>query len=108
MPIQSFTAEVCGYRHLTHDVREISLRLREPATIAFKAGQFISYEIQQEGKKFPLTRPYSIISPPSRHASSALLLNLLPGGPGSSHLFNLRSGATTQLQTPAGAFSLHA
>ena len=107
MPIQSFTAEVCGYRDLTHDVREITFGLREPAAIAFKAGQFISFEIQQEGKKFPLTRPYSIVSPPSRHDSLDLLLNLVPGGPGSSYLFNLRAGDITQFKGPAGAFYLH-
>ncbi|HEY3198503.1 MAG TPA: FAD-binding oxidoreductase [Nitrospirales bacterium] len=107
MPIQSFEAEVCGHRDLTHDVREIAVRLRDPATIAFKAGQFISFEIQQEGKKFPLTRPYSIASPPSRSDTLDLLLNLVPGGPGSSYLFSLAAGDVTQFKGPAGAFYLH-
>jgi CDP-4-dehydro-6-deoxyglucose reductase, E3 len=107
MPVQSFTAEVYGYRDLTHDVREITFGLRDPATIAFKAGQFISFEIQQEGKKFPLTRPYSIVSPPSRQDSLDLLLNLVPGGPGSTYLFNLRASDITQFKGPAGAFYLH-
>jgi len=107
MPIQSFTAEVYGYRDLTHDVREITFGLRDPASIAFKAGQFISFEIEHEGKKFPLTRPYSIVSPPSRHDSLDLLLNLVPGGPGSTYLFNLRAGDVTQFKGPAGAFYLH-
>lgn len=107
MPIQSFTAEVCGFRDLTHDVREIAFRLCEPATIAFKAGQFISFEIHQEGKKFPLTRPYSIASAPSRQDTLDLLLNLVPDGPGSTYLFNLRPGDVTQFKGPAGAFYLH-
>jgi CDP-4-dehydro-6-deoxyglucose reductase len=107
MPIHSFTAQVCGLRDLTHDVREITLRLHEPPTIAFKAGQFISFEIHQEGKKFPLTRPYSIASSPSRHDTLDLLLNLVPGGPGSGYLFSLRMGDITQFKGPAGAFYLH-
>jgi CDP-4-dehydro-6-deoxyglucose reductase len=107
MAIQSFKAEVCGFRDLTHDVREIAIRLRDPGTMAFKAGQFVSFEIHQEGKKFPLTRPYSVASPPSRPDTLDLLLNLVPGGPGSSYLFGLRAGDVTQFKGPAGAFYLH-
>jgi CDP-4-dehydro-6-deoxyglucose reductase, E3 len=107
MAIQSFKAEVCGFRDLTHDVREIAIRLRDPDTMAFKAGQFVSFEIHQEGKKFPLTRPYSVASPPSRPDTLDLLLNLVPGGPGSNYLFGLRAGDVTQFKGPAGAFYLH-
>jgi NAD(P)H-flavin reductase len=107
MPIQSFTAEVSGLRDLTHDVREISFTLRQPATMTFKAGQFVSFEIHQEGKKFPLVRPYSIASPPSRQDNLDLLLNLVPNGPGSTYLFGLRPGDVTEFKGPAGAFYLH-
>ena len=107
MPIASFTAETCAIRDLTHDVREITLRLIDPGSINFKAGQFISFEIHQEGKPIPLTRPYSIASPPSRKDTVDLLLNLVPGGPGSFYLFSLRPGDTTKFKGPAGAFYLH-
>jgi CDP-4-dehydro-6-deoxyglucose reductase len=107
MPVASFEAEVCAFRDLTHDVREITLRLLEPPSITFKAGQFISFEVHQDGKKFPLTRPYSIASPPSQKDTLDLLLNLVPGGPGSSYLFSLRPGDRTQFKGPAGAFYLH-
>jgi NAD(P)H-flavin reductase len=107
MPIQSFKAEVSKLRDLTYDVREITLRLRDPGTITFKAGQFISFEIRQESKKFPLTRPYSIASPPRQHDSVDLLFNLVPGGPGSNYLFSLGLGDTTEFKGPAGAFYLH-
>jgi CDP-4-dehydro-6-deoxyglucose reductase len=107
MPIQSFSAQVSGLRDLTHDVREISFTLQQPATMAFKAGQFVSFEIAQEGQKFPLVRPYSIASPPSRQDSLDLLLNLVPNGPGSTYLFGLQPGDVTQFKGPAGAFYLH-
>jgi CDP-4-dehydro-6-deoxyglucose reductase, E3 len=107
MPVISFGAEVCAFRDLTHDVREITVRLLDPPGITFKAGQFISFEVHQEGKKFPLTRPYSIASPPSRKDTLDLLLNLVPGGPGSSYLFSLQPGDRTQFKGPAGAFYLH-
>jgi CDP-4-dehydro-6-deoxyglucose reductase len=107
MPIESFGAEVCAFRDLTHDVREITFRLLQPPSIAFKAGQFISFEVHQEGKKIPLTRPYSIASSPSRKDTVDLLLNLVPGGPGSTYLFSLQPGDRTQFKGPAGAFYLH-
>jgi CDP-4-dehydro-6-deoxyglucose reductase len=93
-------------RNLTHDVREITLRLLEPTQIEFKAGQFISFEVVKEGIKFPLVRPYSIASPPSQRERVTLLLNLIPGGPGSTFLFGLKEGDETRFTGPAGSFYL--
>ena len=45
MPIEAFTAQVESIKNLTHDVRQLDLRLIEPKTIAFKPGQFISFEM---------------------------------------------------------------
>lgn len=107
MALQSFIAVVHRIRNRTHDVREITLRLTDPPRIAFKAGQFISFEIRKEGIRVPLVRPYSIASPPSRPETVDLLLNLVPRGPGSTYLFSLQEGDTTEFKGPAGAFYLH-
>ena len=107
MPIQKFTAEVWKIRDLTHDVREIMLRLVEPPRIAFKAGQFISFEVPKEGFPRPVTRPYSIASPPSQDNIVTLVLNLVVGGPGSTYLFRLKEGDETRFTGPAGNFYLH-
>lgn len=93
-------------RDLTHDVRELDLRLMEPPRITFKAGQFVSFEVGQNEKKQALIRPYSIASPPSRPDVLTLLFNLVPGGPGSTYLFNLKEGGETQFKGPAGTFRL--
>ena len=61
-----YTAEVARIDNLTQDVRAIELRLIEPATITFKAGQFVSFEVPKPGLPRPVTRPYSIASPPGR------------------------------------------
>ena len=45
MSIHTFTAQVESITELTHDVRQLDLRLIEPATIEFKPGQFISFEL---------------------------------------------------------------
>lgn len=104
--MNAFTAEVSRIQDLTHDVRAIELRLLEPASITFKAGQFVSFEVPKAGQSRPLTRPYSIASPPGQRDRILLVLNLVQGGPGSSYLFGLREGERTSFKGPAGAFYL--
>ena len=106
MPLQLFRAEVCRVRDLTHDVRELDLRLAEPPRITFKAGQFLSFEVGQDALKRTIIRPYSIASQPSRQDVITLLFNLVPGGPGSTYLFSLKEGDETQFKGPTGAFYL--
>jgi len=106
MPLQLFKATVCRVRDLTHDVREIDLRLVEPSKITFKAGQFLSFEVGQDALKRTIIRPYSIASPPSKVDVITLLFNLVPGGPGSTYLFSLKEGDDTQFKGPTGAFYL--
>ena len=99
-------AEVSRIEDLTHDVRAIDLRLLEPASITFKAGQFVSFEVPKNGQPRPVTRPYSIASTPEQRDRILLVLNLVQGGPGSTYLFGLREGGRTSFKGPAGAFSL--
>lgn len=104
--MQLFQAQVERIRDLTHDVREIELRLREPPAIAFKAGQFVSFEVGRDALNRTIVRPYSIASPPSQRERVLLLLNLVQGGPGSTYLFSLRVGDETQFKGTTGAFYL--
>lgn len=106
MPLQLFTARVGRVRDLTHDVRELDLRLGEPPRILFKAGQFLSFEVGRDARTRTLIRPYSIASPPSQADVVTLLFNLVPGGPGSTYLFSLKEGDETQFKGPTGAFYL--
>lgn len=106
MPLQPFTAHVSRIRDLTHDVRELDLRLMEPPQITFKAGQFLSFEVGQDEKTRTIIRPYSIASPPSRPDVITLLFNLIPGGPGSTYLFSLKEGDAATFKGPTGAFYL--
>ena len=106
MPLQRFRAQVERVRDLTYDVREIELRLKEPPAIAFKAGQFVSFEVGRDALNRTIVRPYSIASPPSQAERVLLVLNLVPGGPGSTYLFSLRVGDETEFKGPTGAFYL--
>ncbi len=104
--MNTFTAEVSRIQDLTHDVRALELRVLEPASITFKAGQFVSFEVPKEGQPRLVTRPYSIASSPEQRDRILLVLNLVQGGPGSSYLFSLREGDQTSFKGPAGAFYL--
>lgn len=106
MALQLFKAGVEGIRNLTHDVREIRFALIEPDEIAFKAGQFVSFEVVNPKTGRTVSRPYSILSPPSERETVTLLLNLVPGGPGSTYLFSLKKGDKAQFKGPAGNFYL--
>jgi len=104
--LQLFRAQVERIRDLTHDVREIELCLKEPPAIAFKAGQFLSFEVGRDALNRTIVRPYSIASPPGQQGRVLLVLNLVQGGPGSTYLFSLRVGDETQFRGPTGAFYL--
>jgi NAD(P)H-flavin reductase len=104
--MQLFTAKVAAIQDLTHDVRQIDLALLDPPEMTFIAGQFVSFEVDRPGFPLPATRPYSIASPPQHRRTIQLVLNRVPGGPGSGYLFGLSSGDHTQFKGPVGSFTL--
>lgn len=106
--MDTFTARVARTADLTHDVREIELRLLEPGRIRFAPGQFVSFEVERSGFAFPITRAYSVASSPDEDDRIELLLNLVPGGSGSGYLFGLEDGDETWFRGPAGSFVLTA
>jgi CDP-4-dehydro-6-deoxyglucose reductase, E3 len=104
--MQTNAAEVVRVHDLTHDVRELDLRLISPATLSFQPGQFISFEIPVEEKPYPMTRAYSIASPPSQQSVLTLVFNRVDHGPGSTFLFGLKPGDPIHFKGPAGSFRL--
>jgi ferredoxin-NADP reductase len=81
-----------------------SLFLRIPGGLAFRPGQFLSCLLPIGGER--LIRPYSMASSPEEPARIELLLNLVPGGPGSRYLFGLSPGARIDFTGPWGTFVL--
>ena len=104
--METFTAAVSRIRPLTHDVREIELTLIDPLHIDFAPGQFVSFEVERPNARTPATRAYSIASSANRRHAIELVLNHVPGGPGSEYLFGLQPGARTSFKGPVGTFVL--
>jgi len=87
-----------------HGADTRSLFLGLPVPLDFRPGQFISCQLPVGGET--LIRPYSIASSPEESTRLELLLNLVPGGPGSHHLFGLPRRASVHFTGPWGTFVL--
>jgi ferredoxin-NADP reductase len=87
-----------------HGADTRSFFLRPAAPLAFRPGQFISCLVPAGGET--LIRPYSIASDPEEPERIELLLNLVPGGPGSGWLFGLAPGALVRFTGPWGTFTV--
>ena len=86
------------------DTRSLFLTLPPGAPLRFRPGQFISCLVP--GTDGELNRPYSIASGADDSAHVELLLDRVPGGPGSNHLFGLGPGDTIRFTGPWGTFVL--
>ena len=94
-------AEVEAVRALNPDVIEVDLRLVEPATFAFTAGQWVSVPF---GPK--IVRAYSMASAPGTGERLTLSVDVAPGGLGSQWVRGLKPGDTVTFKGPTGGFVL--
>jgi len=108
MPAVKCLSEVIEVKHLTYDVKEISLKLIDPPLLEFAAGQYIAIEITEtkDGHQRLNNRPYSIVSPPEEREVIKLCANLVPGGPGSTYLHSLQVGEKVPFLYPLGFFTI--
>ncbi|NKE72520.1 FAD-binding oxidoreductase [Candidatus Manganitrophus noduliformans] len=102
------SAEVIDIRVLTHDVKEISLRMIDPPQLEFTAGQYISIEVTEmkDGHPRQNNRPYSIASSPEEKEIITLCVNLVKGGPGSTQIHSLQMGDKLKFLYPLGYFTV--
>jgi propane monooxygenase reductase subunit len=77
-----FVAEVERKEALTPDTRRLYLRLVEPDSIKFVAGQFVNVEVPGS----PAVRAYSMANAPSDCGHVELVVRLMPNGVFSSYL----------------------
>ena len=106
--VKEFECEVASIVDLTHDIKEITLRLKTPTDIMFKAGQFVQFEVPEyELTSDPVYRAYSIASQPSRRDEIELEIRLVPSGICTTYVFeHLKVGDTVTINGPYGHFYL--
>jgi len=79
--VRQYSGQVERIRNLTHDIKELKIRLIDSDTIEFTAGQYIQLETPPYGHvPEPVYRAYSISSPPSNRNQINLIIRLVPGG----------------------------
>lgn len=84
----------------TPSVRELVLKTSEPASFAFKAGQFVMLHVPQEPK--PALRAYSIASNDEQKDGFRLLFKYVDGGVASKYVWSLKGDETLQFTGPFG------
>ncbi len=102
--VKLFSATVEKTSTLTHDIKEICFSLDEPKEIQHRPGQYI--QVQAPAPEGPVSRAYSISSPVYETNVVQLVVRLVPGGIGSTYLFNLTPGDAVSFTGPYGEFHL--
>ena len=106
---------ICEYRglierirDLTHDIKELRIKLIEPETIEFVAGQYIQLQAPEyDGNPEPVYRAYSMSSKPSETGYVETIVRLVPGGICTTYVFeHLAEGDEILMNGPYGDFRL--
>ncbi|MFA9561954.1 MAG: ferredoxin--NADP reductase [Nitrospirota bacterium] len=106
MTARRFRAKVLKTRHLTRDIREMTLEMIEPSVLSFEPGQSVAVTVPDPSSGSSLLRYYSLASPPHSSKQLVLLLNSHDRGKGSTFLLENEIGASLEMSGPYGSFTL--
>lgn len=106
MTALSFRAKVLSIRHLTRDIRELTLEMIQPSELSFQPGQAIAVTVPDANSGSSLLRYYSLASPPHSSKHLVLLLNSTDQGKGSTFLLENEMNVDLQISGPYGSFLL--
>jgi Na+-transporting NADH:ubiquinone oxidoreductase subunit F len=106
--IRQYEAVVERITDLTYDIKEVRFKLREPAAISFKPGQYVQLEAPEyPGNAQAVYRAYSISSAAQDSGAIELIIRLVPNGLCTTWVFkHLKAGDRVRLNGPYGAFYL--
>jgi len=93
---------------LTHDIKNLRIRLTEPERIKYRPGQYIQLETPAYGDNpEAVYRAYSMSSMPDEDNSIELIIRLVPGGICTTWVFTmLAEGDEVRFNGPYGDFHL--
>lgn len=106
--VREYRGVVERIRDLTHDIKEVRIRLVEPETMEFEAGRYIQLETPAYGDNpEAVYRAYSMSNPPSDSRAVELIVRLVPEGICTTWVFTiLAEGDEVVLNGPYGEFGL--
>ena len=101
-----YSVEVTSKKQLTNKLYELNIRLIDPATISFKAGQCVGFHTELT-KNPKMKRLYSIASLPEHGGELSFVIDVSPGGIGSQFVLNLKPGDKFTMEGPYGGFTVN-
>ena len=105
LDVKQFSAVVESAVEVTHDIKEITFALGQPAEISQRPGQYV--QVQAPSPDGPVFRAYSISSPMYEDRKVELNVRIVPGGIGSTYLHELTVGDSVTFTGPYGEFRLN-
>jgi len=108
LSVRQYRGVVERIRDLTHDIKELRIRLTEPERMDFVAGQYVQLEAPAYGDNpEPVYRAYSMSSVPSEDGVVELIIRLVPGGICTTWVFTiLQEDDEVTFSGPYGDFRL--
>ncbi|WP_321786357.1 hybrid-cluster NAD(P)-dependent oxidoreductase [Burkholderia pyrrocinia] len=98
------TLVCCRVRDETHDVRTFVFSAKDGQAFSFEPGQFITVSTDIDGT--PVSRCYTVSSPPTRPYTLSITVKRTPGGVMSNWLHaNMTPGVELHAFGPSGAFT---
>jgi CDP-4-dehydro-6-deoxyglucose reductase, E3 len=94
-------ARLVESREIAPEVRHFVFEVPDTRQVSFIPGQWVSFEEMIDGE--PITRAYSIASPPDGNRFE-LCLNRVQDGHLSPYLFRMQPGETLEMKGPFGTF----
>ncbi|NCB01584.1 MAG: 2Fe-2S iron-sulfur cluster binding domain-containing protein [Spirochaetia bacterium] len=106
--VRQFETKVESIVDLTHDIKQVTLKLIDPPTIDCKAGQFVQFQVPEyELTDEAVYRAYSMASVPSDNTHVELEIRLVPNGICTTYVHKyLKEGDEVTINGPYGDFFL--
>lgn len=108
LSVKQYRTRVVSLRDLTHDIKEVRLKLLDPPAMEYKAGQFVQFEVPPyELTEESVYRAYSMSSEPGTPGEVELEIRLVPNGICTTYVHrHLKSGDEVTVNGPYGDFHL--
>jgi len=106
--VKEYRTRVERIRDLTHDIKELTLKLIDPPEISFRPGQYIQFQTPEyELSSESVYRAYSCSSNPSQRDMVELEVRLVPNGICTTYVFQyMKEGDEVTINGPYGEFFL--
>jgi propane monooxygenase reductase subunit len=103
LPLRRGTVEVVAIEAVTHDMRQLIVKLVEPEEIKYFPGQYMDFQVPGTDE----TRSFSMANTPNREGQLEFVIKIYPGGLFSEFLAEkVQPGDQLKVEAPFGTFTL--